>query len=427
MFGSRLRLCAFAIFVVGAVVYGLSTATSGWADIRASSSARDFASYFYALEAAFGGGSPYDTGLLGELARFDGTRGSVYPYFYPPPYLLAMAWALPLNLATAYGTFFWLGSISLGLVMWALWRWQPSAALLSMAGVVLATFSPIANSHRMGQANLLMLAILIWGLILAEREGRRSVILGGVLVGYACMMKMSPAIFVMWWLVRKKNIAVGAAVATALVSSIVALPLVGLEHQLEFYLEVLPGFASGNYHDLSVPLNIPANHSWGNLWMQITSGFRGLPRTAPPTDMASTLASVTSLATLGALFWRLRAREQDPTTLLCSIGAFISTMVLFPAYTYEHHLVYMLIPIAAVVTGAKEGRFGLGWISLFFVAYVLLAWPLPGFKETASSLGLQVGPWAKVAMLEAKSFAVVAMGLTCFVGAISSAGSPIET
>jgi hypothetical protein len=406
------------IFLVGAGIYSLQTATTGWADIRVSSSARDFASYYYALEAAFGGGSPYDTGLLGELARFDGTRGSVYPYFYPPPYLLAMAWALPLDLATAYGTFYWLGTLSLAGILWALWRWQPSPGLLSIAGVVLATFSPIANSHRMGQANLLMLAFLICGLILAERDDRRSVIGGGVLVGYACMMKMSPAIFVMWWLVRKKRTAVLAAVATAIISSIASLPIVSLSHQIEFYLEVLPGFAVGNYHDLSVPLNIPANHSWGNLWMQITSGFSGLPRATPPTEIASNVATVTSIGALSFLLWRFRTIQPERVTLLCSMGTLISVMVLFPAYTYEHHLVYMLVPIAGIVTAAQDGRLSIGWLLLFFVAYVLLAWPLPGFKETANGLGVDLGTRAKIVMLESKSLAVVAMGLICFVGAV---------
>ena len=93
-------------------------------------------------------------------------------------------------------------------------------------------------------------------------------------------------------------------------------------------------------------------------------------------------------------------------------------MVLFPAYTYEHHLVYMLIPIAGIVTAAQAGRLGAGWLLLFFVAYVLLAWPLPGFKQTANGLGLELGLRAKVVMLEAKSLAVVAMGLVCFVGAV---------
>jgi len=427
IFGSRVSIVAFVIFIIGTVIYGFSTATTGWEDIRESSSARDFASYFYALEAALGGDSPYDTELLGDLARIDGTRGSVYPYFYPPPYLISMSWAAPHNLATSYAIFFWLGTICFATILLGLWRWHPSPALVSIAGVVMATYSPIANSHRMGQANLLMLAFLVWGLLLAEREEKRSVVLGGLLVGYACMMKMSPAIFVLWWMVRKKKLAVMAAIFMAIASSLATLPLVGIEHQIEFYLEVLPGFAGGDYHDLTVPLNIPANHSWGNLWMQITSGFGGLPRTSPPTQLASNLAMFSSLAALSALLFRFRSKSQEPVTLMCSAGALMSFMVLFPAYTYEHHLVYMLLPIGAVVAAAHAGRLNMAWIALFFVSYVFLAWPLPGFKETANNLGSDWGLSAKIIMLESKSIAVVAMGVLCFVGAVSTSKTNPDT
>jgi len=102
-------------------------------------------------------------------------------------------------------------------------------------------------------------------------------------------------------------------------------------------------------------------------------------------------------------------------------------MVLFPAYTYEHHLVYMLLPIGAVVAAAHAGRLNMAWIALFFVSYVFLAWPLPGFKETANNLGSDWGLSAKIIMLESKSIAVVAMGVLCFVGAVSTSKTNPDT
>ena len=136
---------------------------------------------------------------------------------------------------------------------------------------------------------MMVLALMVWGVMLAGGRGQKRQWAGGALVGLACMMKMSPALLVLWWMVRRAWKPVFGAIAAALISSLLVLPFVGIEHQFEFYFTVLPGFTSGNYHDLSVPLNIPMNHSFLNFWMQATSGFEGLVRDEPSL-LASNLA-----------------------------------------------------------------------------------------------------------------------------------------
>ena len=65
---------------------------------------RDYATYHYAVQEVWQGGDPYVTAALDQRARAEGTRATVFPYFYPPPFLLTMAWATPLSLADGYRT-----------------------------------------------------------------------------------------------------------------------------------------------------------------------------------------------------------------------------------------------------------------------------------------------------------------------------------
>ena len=138
--------------------------TEDWPVVKRERHARDFASYHYAVHAAAAGDDPYDAAILGELAQAEGTRKSVHPYFYPPPFLLTMLWALPLTLSEAYRLWFWADSaFFVGAVVAALRLIGPSpAAIWALAGLLLA-FTPLRNNHLMGQANLPVLALMTAG------------------------------------------------------------------------------------------------------------------------------------------------------------------------------------------------------------------------------------------------------------------------
>ena len=225
-----LAIGALVVLLVGVVVYGRYVSRDGWTKVANNPSANDFASYFYAAKVAADGNSPYETAKLSERAAQDGRRAP-YPFFYPPPYLIAMAWVLPLELHDSHKIFYWAGSLFLISVLMALWRWIANPAMVAMSGVVLISFTPIHDTLRMGQANLLVLALMVWGVALVEWEGaNRRRWWGGALVGLACMMKMSPALLVLWWMVRRDWRPVLGAIGAAVVTSLAVLPLVG-EHQ----------------------------------------------------------------------------------------------------------------------------------------------------------------------------------------------------
>ena len=56
-------------------------------------------------------------------------------------------------------------------------------------------------------------------------------------------------------------------------------------------------------------------------------------------------------------------------------------MTLTPAYAYEHHLVFLLLPLAAVGTGLSTGRLPRWSALLLILLYVGLAIPAPELRR----------------------------------------------
>ena len=377
-----------------------------WPVVKRERHARDFASYHYAVHAAAAGDDPYDAATLGVLAQAEGTRKSVHPYFYPPPFLLTMVWALPLTLSAAYRLWFWADSaFFVGAVVAALRLIGPSpAAIWALAGLLVA-FTPLRNNHLMGQANLPVLALMIMGLAAAEGPKRREV-LGGALVGVAAMMKMSPGLLVAWWLVRGRWRAAVAACVAAVLLTLLTLPLLGPALQLHFYRDVLPGFGSGDYHGLKVPLTLFGNHSLPNLWAQLFPAKDGL------SSAARLAASATNLGLVAASFAALRA-PKDGLAVANAVGALSCLMVVVPAYAYEHHLTFLIPAVLASAAALGAGRLPrLAW-GPWLLAFVLLCAPLTALKAQAG----ESGEVAAFLLQELKTFAVLLLGALCGIAA----------
>ncbi len=74
---SRRRALSLTVLVLGLGAFGLTGLRSSWETGHRRVPAGDFATYYYAFEAAASGGDPYDTDELRRLAREDGVRRGV--------------------------------------------------------------------------------------------------------------------------------------------------------------------------------------------------------------------------------------------------------------------------------------------------------------------------------------------------------------
>lgn len=385
-------------------------ATGPWWDkVSKASHGRDFASYYYAVQVAADGGDPYDKRALGRASRADRTRKTVHPYFYPPPYLLTVAWALPLDLETAFRSWYALGHLFLLATLLALSKLVPGRWVAPTLGVFAVTFTPIPDTLWMGQANLLVTALSLWGVwgVLNKRP-----VLGGALVGAAAMLKMSPALLVAWWVLQRRWHAVFAAIGTAIALSFLSLSVVDLSTQARFYREVLPGFASGNYHGLTVPIGLMHNHSIPNLLHQVWPGTE----TALSESARFTGALITAFL-IGACAWAFRGCRPATTNATAQAATIVVLMLVLPTYTYEHHMVWLLFPYLIALDAIVSGRAHRYWLFVLAPAYAVQALQLTTLKGWYPSIR-KWEPWGDQMiwfLRETKCFTALAIGLACFV------------
>ena len=384
-----------ALAIVLILVYAVAIVPSGWKDVVRTKHGRDYATYHYATQVAVDGGSPYDTTALDMAARAERTRKTVHPFFYPPPFLLTMLWAAPLSLATAYRAYFWINQVALVLVLLVLRRWF-GLPLLAI-GILLATFTPIPDDVRMGQANLIVLLFAVLGL------WRTS----GALVSLAAMCKMSPALYLAQWMAQRRWRPVGVAIAGAFAWSAVSLVIAPWPVQLAFYRDVMPGFSTGDYHGLTIPISLPANHSladWFNRWWPGRNNHV-LSETA---RIANTVAS---LALTGIVAWFARTRRDALGSALFA-GALTVVLLVTPIYTYEHHLVFLLLPLGALAAAAARKILSTPLLVASAIAYAFVAWPLPWIRAASSA----APEWSRV-FYETKFFGMLAICVLCIAAA----------
>ena len=369
----RRRWLIGALVVIAAVLHALLLADN-WRLASSEEHGRDFASFYYASKVASAGQDPYNGSQLSKAASTEGARTRVYPYFYPPPFLALMSWCKGLSLTGAYRLWFWVDELFAWLCALILIRWWaplgPSRWLFLLLPMLSAT--TFTNNHLMGQVNLMALTLTLGGLA-AQSKGRPW--LGGLAVGTACMIKMSPALFVLYWLVQRRYKAVAGSLVAAVLLSLLSLTIVSFETQLRFYSDILPGLFSGDYNGLRIPISIFGNHSPSEFFHSLLPGARTQLSTA------GRLLSVST--TLGCLLLLFRSCSKRPQSALheaAQVSAVALTMLLIPLYTYEHHMVWAWPAIALLCYAAWQRIIDRRWLWLAAALWLVWATQLMSLK-----------------------------------------------
>ncbi|MPY77469.1 MAG: DUF2029 domain-containing protein [Actinophytocola sp.] len=122
------------------------------------------------------------------------------PFTYPPAAALWFVPLAPLPAPLAWGA---LGAISIaatGLVVTLAMRATPSSGLLARGPLVAVALTaavlllePVWRTVSLGQVNLILLALIIVDVLVLSARGSRA---GGVLIGVAAAVKLTPLIFV---------------------------------------------------------------------------------------------------------------------------------------------------------------------------------------------------------------------------------------
>ncbi|MFC1514704.1 glycosyltransferase family 87 protein [Candidatus Omnitrophota bacterium] len=342
-------LCGFAISGIFRSLFGFNV---------------DFLPYYSAAQVFRQGGDMYDPDQIRQaelkngLPRFE----KIFSYQYPPlftvlilpftffKYSLAKVFWLALNQIFVIGALFFI---------WASVIKKRSFTEVAFFLFLALNFYPLINNLNLGQINVLIL-FLICGAFYFFKKGND--IYCGIFLGLAAMFRITPALLIVYFLWRGQWRTFFWAVLSFVLLSLISLAIFGIDIHCYYLTEFLPSYLS------SVP-NQPANQSFtGFLFRLLDDG--GL------VDRVSAIFSFISLILVAFYCRYKKGLSRDSLRYDLEFCLVIITTLLISKVTWEHHLSWLLLPVAVVFWYFIENKFEKSktfLIVLTAVAYAFLS------------------------------------------------------
>ena len=292
-----------------------------------------------------------------DLYSFVGHAPQRLPFTYPP---FAALLATPLTVVsfTVAGWVWSVGEVLTTVAITAIafrpllrrfGSWWPLVAGL-VAGA-LQQMLPLRDEIKFGQVDeLLVLMCAVDCLLLVRRRG------GGVLVGLATAIKLTPGVFVVYLLVTGRRRAAAIAVATFVSASLLAAALLPGDSKT-FWTDAL-------WHSERLRANDgTSNQSLRGMWLRAVHDGR--------LSAALWIASVVVVAVIG--LWRARAlhRAGDELTAVAVTGLLA---VLLSPVSWIHHLAWLPLVLAAIVADGRDRRRLVAAAAVYAFFVVKLPW-----------------------------------------------------
>jgi alpha-1,2-mannosyltransferase len=300
----------------------------------------DFASFYYASKASALGLNVYSARVLDSLAARDGVANHVLPYLYPP--FLAIVTQPLSRLSPQAAQRVWDGvqvlCISLACALLVLTLPFRSAEVrersywlvgsLFTCGALLVF--PFGENLAFGQVNFSILLLITAGVFLSINKKRDW--LAGAALGAAALIKVTPALVLVPFLVNKRWRVLGGFFGGIALLMLATFDIAGKDAWREF-LAFLPnmGYArnvEGGFHP-----SIVANFSLAGFFMRLLPGEAVTIRLLTPTISVILFAVV--------LF--LHLKKGSVRNELAFIMPYLILMLVASPVTWRHHLV-LLVP-----------------------------------------------------------------------------------
>jgi alpha-1,2-mannosyltransferase len=242
-----------------------------------------------------------------------------------------------------------------------------AAAIVAPAVVYL---EPIRSNFDFGQINVVLMTLVI-----ADCVPRRTPWPRGVLLGLAIALKLTPAVFLLYFLLRRDTRALLTAAASVVVATLAGFALAWRD-SIEYWTETVRNTDRIGTATLNTNQNIAG----------------ALARLGLGEDPRFLVWTTCCFAVLGVTVWAARRllRADEPVLALVCVAMF--GLVVSPV-SWSHHWVWVLP--AVLVTGVVAYRHRqpvLGALSVAGVA--LMVWTpitlMPEHRETAASLWRQL-------------------------------------
>lgn len=308
-----------AALLAAALVVIVVAATAGFVDLQV---------YRFAWQALVSGDDVYAT--LPPTSA-----GDSLPYIYPPFAAIGMAPVLASPWPVAAAAAVLLSVAGLAVTLYAFLGVR-SLVLLALPLALLV--EPVRETLAFGQINIWLMALVAADCLLPKTRWPR-----GALVGIAAAIKVTPAAFLLFFLVRKDFQSAGTALATA--ATVTGLGFLVAPHDSMRYFFTEP-FHSGGFANAPVVTNqsIPAELA-----------RLGLPHNA------STLVFVVLAAVVLAAAVHVMRRVDAPVAVVVNAAA----ALLLAPISWSHHWVWAvpalaLLAVRAWRTGSRRWWFATG-------------------------------------------------------------------
>ena len=338
------------------------------------------------------GRSLYDDGVL-----FHTLGGIDLPFTYPPLAAVVFSpfavWSLDAASRTITVITLVLLVVTLVIVLTRMRVWEHSRSLtgsarlrrlwLALAIVALsaAYLEPIRSNFEFGQINVVLMTLVIADLVPKKTPWPR-----GVLVGLAIALKLTPAVFLLYLLLRRDTRALLVSIGSAVVATAVGFALAGRDSWM-YWTETIHDtdrIGTATYHTNQ-------NIAGSLARLELSGGLR------------FALWVLACFAVLAVTVWAVRrALRPDASatpadlsgdrTVLAVVSVAMFGLVVSPV-SWSHHWVWALPTVLATTVAAVRYRnVAFGLISV--VGLILMRYPplelMPEHHETSASLWRQV-------------------------------------
>ncbi|MCH9641897.1 MAG: glycosyltransferase 87 family protein [Actinomycetia bacterium] len=246
-------------------------------------------------------------------------------------------------------------------------RWWLAAAIVAPAVIFL---EPIRSNFGFGQINVVLMTLVI-----ADCVPRRTPWPRGVLLGIAIALKLTPAVFLLYFLLKRDTRALLVTAASTAVATVVGFAFAWRD-SWEYWTETVRNTDRIGAATLNTNQNIAG----------------ALARLSLSEGVGFTLWVVACFAVLGLTIWagRRALRAEQPVLTLICVAMF--GLVVSPV-SWSHHWVWALPTVlVTAVLAIRLRNVALGAVSITGLA--LMVWTpialLPEHRETAASLWRQI-------------------------------------
>jgi hypothetical protein len=350
-FASRnlLLICLISAYLIGGI----------FATMKAERLHVDANTYYITAQTIKMGEDFYDNLKRLEVGQAFGIEGDRYIYlplwavlFVPftclDPTAFAVLWYI-INLA-----FLFLSTV----VIFKAFRWGRDAVLPLAVGLLL--FSPVLHTLLLGESNFAVLLALCTAFYLFKTNRKAG---AGIALGLATIVKISPICLLLYFLWKKQLKVFFAGVVTIIALLGFSILAVGINPHRTYFTQVLPSLFE---HDAFPHLNHSLRGFLGRIFSDSAYTYSILDGAASAKPIAFMLSALVVSITILACFppFKMRGSFELEFSLV------IIAMLLVSSVTWEHHLVWLVLPYAVLITQAKRQRLLVGLPAA--LSYVLI-------------------------------------------------------